>query len=185
MVYTSDRKREERVMKNRAVVWAAILVIGGIASYFTVSKGDVASWNDKVVARYNKFAMAWMSFQPSFAPYLKGQKIDEAGLEASFKKYEKDVARASDELRGFTPPDEEVCRQFHAEVVSYADLQIVQLAEVRKLVNTMKASNPGKPADISGVTEAFNELGVKESAKQDIIQARQKSMAQKFKLKIK
>ena len=172
-------------MKGRGLVWLGVLVVGGIASYFSVSGSKVAGWNDKVVASYNRFGLSWQRFQRSFAPYLKGQKVDEEGLESSFKQYERNLGQAAAALRQETPPDDDLCRQFHGDVVAYAGLQEEQLKEVRKILDQMKAANPGSPEDIDKVTEAFNALGRKESALQDAIQARQKKMADKFKLKIK
>lgn len=172
-------------MKGRGAVWLVLIGVGAAVSYFTVSGGDVVKWNDRVVAVYNKYGRAWQSFQLSIAPYLKQKEADPANMDASFAKYEKDVARASAELRAAAPPDDELCRQFHAELTRYAELQEAQLPEVKKILGTMKAANPPKEEDAARAAAAFNELGQKEVALQDAVQARQKAMAAKFKLKMK
>lgn len=171
-------------MKNRGLIWLGILVVGGIASYFTISSGDVVKWNDNVVGIYARYGRAWSSFELALKPYFEDKPVDAAGLDRSFQKYEKDVHQASGEMRRATPPDDELCKSFHASLTQYADLQDAQLIEVKKLIEHVKAHNPGKPEDVEKVLKGFDDLGKKESSLQSVVEGAQQAMAKKFKIKM-
>lgn len=172
-------------MKGKGIVWGVLIVIGVIVSYFTVSSGDAVKWNDKVVARHKQFGTAWSRFQPNMDAWIQGKTIDAARLDAAVALYAKDVGQAAAELRRETPPDDELCKSMHAEMVKFADIEEAQLADMKKICGEMKASNPGKPEDIKRVAAALDDLGKKESAQEAIVKAKQNAMAAKFKLKMK
>ena len=172
-------------MKNRAAIWGVLVVIGLIVSYFTVSSGDAVKWNDKVVAQDRQFGIAWAKIQPIVSSWVQGKAVDAAKLDAAVAQYAKDVGQAAGELRRHAPPDDELCKSMHAELLKFADLEEAQLADIRKLAAEMKASNPGKPEDLKRVAEALDALGKKEAAQEAIVRAKQQAMAAKFKLKMK
>lgn len=172
-------------MSKRGIVWGVIIVIGVIVSYFTVSKGDAVKWNDTVVARHNRIVMALSRFQPQLVDWIQGKTLDVARFDAGLAQYGKEIGQAAGELRRQTPPDEENCKAMHVEMVKYADLQETQLVELRKLCGEMKAANPGKPEDIKRIAAALVVMENKTEAQQGIVNAKQRAMAAKFKLKIK
>jgi hypothetical protein len=172
-------------MSKRGYVWLGVILIGGIASYFTVSGNEAVKWNDKAVEKYRRFGAAWTRLQPLVVTWLQGKAVDAAKLDAAVAQYGKEINQAAGDLRRETPPDDELCKAFHAEMVKFADLEEAQVAEIAKLCGQMKATNPGGAEDIKKVTEALEALGKKEDAQQNLVQAKQKQMAAKFKLKMK
>lgn len=172
-------------MQRRAIVWGVIVLVGAIASYFTVSSGQAVKWNDRVVAIHARFGTAWNPLKPHVLGWLQGKAVDPAPFDAALAQYGRDIGQAAAELRRETPPDDELCKSMHAELVKFAELEEAQAAEVKKLGGEMKASNPGRPEDIVRVAGALDALGKKEAAQQSVVKARQSAMASKFKLKMK
>lgn len=172
-------------MRGRGIIWGILAVIGLITSYFTVSSKDAVKWNDKVVAIYQRFGAAWAPLQPIVGSWVEGKPIEAARLDSALEKYAKDIGQTAAELRRETPPDDELCKSMHAEMVRFADLEESQIAELRTLAGAMKASNPGSPAELKRVAEALDGLGKKETAQDAAVNARQKAMASKFKIKLR
>ncbi len=170
---------------RRLGVWGVLIVVGAIVSYFTVSGKDAVKWNDQVVAHHLRFGAAWNRLQPQVTDWLQGKTLDPAKLDAAVGQYAKDVAETAGKMRGETPPDDELCKSMHAELVKFADIEEAQVPEIKKLCGDMKASNPGKPDDIKRTAEAINALGKKEAAQEAVVKAKQQAMAAKFKLKMK
>lgn len=171
--------------KAKGIGFLALIGIGAIVSYFTVGGADVAKWNDKVIAIEERFGQDWKVFEPSIAPWLEGKPLDVDKMEAAFKVYSRDIGQASGEMRRELPPDDATCKEFHALLVQYADLQEAQLQDLRKILDGMKAANPGKDADLKKAVDAIDALGKKETEMQNAINGKQKVMAAKFKLKLR
>jgi hypothetical protein len=173
-------------MRSRAIIWGVLIVIGLIASYFTVSSGDAVKWNDKVVALHLRLRTAWgRHLQTPLESWAKGKTIDAAQLDSSFTAYSRDIGQAAAELRREAPPDDDLCKAMHAEMVKFADLEETMLKDQATLIGEVKASNPGKPEDIKRVSEAFDEMGKKEAVQEAVVTNRQAAMAAKFKIKLK
>jgi hypothetical protein len=171
-------------MKIRAVVWGAVIVVGGIASYFTVSSGDAVKWNDKVVGLHNRFASSWTRLEPHLKPWVDGKAVDAAKLDPALTQYGREIAQAAAELRRQTPPDDELCKAMYVEMVKFADLQEAQLGDLKKLCGEMMQSNPGQPEVIKHVVESLDALGKKEAEQLAIVNSKQAAMAAKFKIKL-
>jgi hypothetical protein len=173
-------------MRRRAIVWGVLIVIGLIASYFTVSSGDAVKWNDKVVALHGRLRTAWAHhLQSPLGSWVEGKTIDAAQLDSAFKTYSKEIGQAAAELRRETPPDDELCKNMHAEMIKFADLEETMLQDLTKLIDEVKGSNPGNPDDIKRISGAFEELGKKEAAQEAVVGSKQAAMAAKFKIKLK
>jgi hypothetical protein len=172
-------------MSKRGIVWVIVVGIGLIVSYFTVSSSEAVKWNDKVVAQHRRFGSAWERMQPMVETWLEGEAIDGPQMDQALEQYVNDIGRIAADMRKETPPNDDLCKAMHVELVKFADLQEAQLAEVKKLCGEMKAANPGKPEEIKRVSDALNALGAKEEAQQSIVRAKQAAMAAKFKLKMR
>jgi hypothetical protein len=172
-------------MNRRFAVWGVVAVVGLIASYFTVSSGDAVKWNDRVVALHNRFGTAWNRFQPNVKTWIDGKAVEAAQLDAALGVYSREVAQIAAELKRATPPDDELCKSMHAEMIKFSDLQEAQLVDLKKLCGTIKESNPGKPEVIKSVTDSLDALGRTEAAQQGVLNGKQAAMAAKFKIKLK
>ena len=170
---------------RRLAVWGVMIGVGAIVSYFTVSSGDAVKWNDRVVAKHRRFGAAWKGLLPHVTTWLQGKPVDAAQFDPAIEKYAKEVSGAAGDLRRATPPDDELCKAMHVELVKYADLEEAQVLDLKKLCGDMKASNPGKPEEIKRVAEALDALGTKEAAQEALLKSKQQAMAAKFKLKMK
>jgi hypothetical protein len=170
--------------KARGITILVCVAIGAIVSIFTVSKGDVAKWNDKIVGMSPRFGAAWTMFEPNIRPWLDGKAFDPEKTDAAFKGYEHSVGQTAAEIRRETPPDAPECKEFHQALVAFADLQEAQLGDLRKILAEMKASNPPKEADIQRVGDKLDALGKKEEEANAVIKGRQQIMASKFRLKL-
>ena len=170
--------------KARGITILVFVGIGAVVSYFTVGGADVAKWNDKVITLEERFGQDWKVFEPNIGPWLEGKPMDVEKMEAAFKVYSRDVGQTAGEMRRETPPDDPLCKEFHGLLIQYADLQEAQLVDLRKILDGMKAANPAREADLKKVEEAVDALGKKEAELQALINARQKVMAAKFKLKL-
>ncbi|HLF93912.1 MAG TPA: hypothetical protein VJB14_10650 [Planctomycetota bacterium] len=170
---------------RRLGIWGVMIVVGLIVSYFTVSGKDAVKWNDRVVAHHRSFGTAWSRLQPHVTTWLQGKPVDAAQLDSALARYGKDVAEIAGKMRGETPPDDELCKSMHVELVKFADIEEGQLPDIRKLCGDMKGSNPGKPEDLKRAAETIDALGKKEMAQEAVVKAKQQAMAAKFKLKMK
>ena len=99
-------------------------------------------------------------------------------------RFEKDIKQTAAELERATPPDDDFCKAFHASLVAFGNLQVAHLAEMRTLVEAMKAANPGSDEEVDRVAAAIDALGEKESVLQNVVGAKQKAMAREHKLRL-
>jgi len=171
--------------KGRNIIILVIIVGGVIASLFMVGGADVAKWNDKVIAIHKRYGMDWKGFEASIVPWLQGKALDAEKAEAAYRTYTVKVGQTAAEIKRELPPKDKLCQEFHGLLVQYGDLQQSQLTDLRKLLDEMKAANPGSEADRTRVASAIDALGAKETALQNAVQAKQKEMAAKFKLQLK
>ena len=172
-------------MKNiRLIGFGVVIVIAVLVSIFTVSSDEVGNWNDKVIDIQLQFSTEWQVFEPSFTPWFDGKKIEDGKIDGAFATYEKDIKQTAGELKRATPPDDETCKAFHAAIMDYADIQVTHLADYRKLVDAMKATNPGTEEEIDKVATAMEALADKESILFDVIGAKQNVMASEHGLRL-
>ena len=68
--------------------------------------------------------------------------------------------------------------------MDYADIQVTHLTDYRKLVDAMKATNPGTEEEIDKVATAMDVLADKESILFDVIGAKQNVMASEHGLRL-
>ena len=173
-------------MKNaKAIGIGVIIVIAVLVSIFTVSSDEVGNWNNKVIKLQTQYITQWNILDLQVMPWFKGEKVDGAKLDAAFANYEKAVKQTTGEMKRTAPPDDESCKAFHASLVDYADIQVTHLPEYRKLLDAMKASNPGSDEEQDRVGNAFDALGKKENALNDVVGIKQSAMANEHGLRLK
>jgi hypothetical protein len=171
-------------------VWLGIgaaVVAGIVAHFFTVSGESVVEWNDKAVALHRRCEQAWKRFRPELNLYLrgKGHSIGEETLDTACLEYQSEVHLASRELGYLTPPDHDLCRAFQDELNRFVEFQKGASEEVGQLVEYMKTNNPPEEEDIEEARAILEDL---ERRGQEILErlaARQRSVADKFKLTLR
>ncbi|HEX7896656.1 MAG TPA: hypothetical protein VF950_02780 [Planctomycetota bacterium] len=172
-------------MNGRLVAFGVLIVIGAVASVFTLSSHSVVAWNDKAVGLHQRCEKAIHRLEPVLDPYLQGRQLDEEKTDAAYLDYASEVHIASRELGYLTAPDDPECRKMQDELIAYIDFQKSQVTTLGELIEEMKAANPPAEEDVEGVKASLKALESQGKIVHNRLEAQQRAVAAKFGLKLR
>lgn len=170
---------------NRLIVIVGIVIVGMIVSYFTISSKDVVGYNDRMVAAITRMDETFTPLSAHMDVYADAKPVDLQAFASSVQSVSQSVDSQLADLRAIAVPDDELCRDFHASAVAYAENNLVYSAIYRdKALPYIRAHNPGSEQDAAAVTGMFNEVIAKDDKLMETVQSRQADMAKKYRIKL-
>jgi hypothetical protein len=170
---------------NRLVVIVGIVIVGMIVSYFTISSKDVVGYNDKMVAAITHMDETFKPLSGHLEVYADAKPVDLNAFESGVQSVSDSVDRQLADLKAVAVPNDDLCRDFHASAIAYAENNLVYSAIYReKALPYIRAHNPGSDKDVEAVTGMFNEVIAKDDKLMEAVQSRQTDMAKKYRIKL-
>ena len=169
----------------RIIIIIAIMAIGGIVSFFTVSSKDVLRYNDSMVALAGEVDGSFAGLTPFMSDYGEDKTIDITGFKTAIDHTGQVIAEKMSVLRATKVPDDQVCRTFNDSLIAYVSnsqqLQVIYAGDVFTYVS---AHNPATAGDSDAAGKFLEPLIAKDTELLQVVKTSQQAMATKFKMKL-
>jgi len=175
-------------MGNRVLLVLAGLGLAGVGSWFALGGDEVAKWNDRTVALCSEFHAHAQEFAPTLKPWAAGDRMDVGSfkpIDDGFAVFSRKMRESAERVKAERPPDDPLCKQFHAAVVDFAELQVQQLVAWSGVVDLMRKYNQPSPGEIREVLSRIDLMGAETGVLLNRANQKQRVMAEKFKLKVR
>lgn len=174
-------------MNPRVALGLVVLGVAGVGSWVGLSGEKVAAWNDRIVATCERFGSHGEEFARSIKPWASGARMDVSSfkvIDDAFETYSKRTREIAEQVRADRPPDDPLCRDFHASLVGFADFQVRSLDEFGKVVDLMRKYNQPSDDERREVADRLKVLVDEGNALIQRARTKQAEMAKKHRIRI-
>ena len=174
-------------MANRVILVLVGLGIAAASSWFVLGSGEVVRWNDKIVPMAEQFTAHTREFASSIKPWSDGQRMDIGSfkvIDDALDVLGKKTKETAQQIRALAPPDDPLCKDFHASMVEFAEFQVATLADWGQIVDLMRKYNQPSQAERQEILDRLKPLIVKNDDLVKRLILKQDKMAKKFKIRM-
>lgn len=170
----------------RFIIIGAIVLLGAIVSFFTVSGKDVSKFNDALVDSAQSVDQTFVPLGAIMDQYAEKKQVDVSVLNSAIANAGTAIDTKISGIEAMQVPDDDLCREFHASVRAYATHSRLFLGVYRdRFLPYVEAHNPGTDDDVAA-TQAMFTVAVKEDERLfEVVKACQVNMAKKYKMKLR
>jgi hypothetical protein len=169
----------------RIILIVIVVLIALGAKFFYVDKGEVRTFNNKLVEMVLASDGRYEPLTALLDPYYGGSEVDVAALGEAQQSLEKSITDDRDELRGMSVPDNEACQKFHGACVEYVENSLAVAQRYAQVIEYVEAHNPASgEQDGDAIGTMLAELLEQDEKLFGKVTSTQKEMADKFNLKL-
>lgn len=171
---------------RKFIIIGAVLLIGGIASFFTISNKTVAKFNDATIELVSSVDGKFLPILAIMEEYSDNKAVDAEKLSKVISESENGIKSVIAQIETTNVPDSDLCKKFHSAVLDYTKNSLaVAVVYKDKVLPYVKSHNPASDADIVA-TEGFLAESIAEDTRLlEAVKSAQASMAKKYKMKLK
>jgi hypothetical protein len=163
----------------------AIILVGVIASFFTVSNRSVLKFNDATIDKVSAVDGNFLPILKIMGEYSDNKAIDADKFSKVITESESGIKSVVTQIETAAVPDSDLCKNFHGSVLAYTKNSLaIVLVYKDKVLPYVKLHNPPTEKDASVVEGLLANSIAEDTRLLEAVKASQVSMAKKYKIKL-
>ena len=170
---------------RKFIIIGAILLVGAIGSFFTVSNKTVVKFNDATIDMVSSVDGKFLPILAIMEEYSENKAIDAEKLSKVISESENGIKSVVARIETTVVPDSDHCKKFHSAVLDYTKNSLaVAVVYKDKVLPYVKSHNPASDADIAAIEGLLAESIAEDTRLLEIVKTSQASMAKKHKIQL-
>lgn len=163
----------------------AVVLIGAISSFFTVSNKTVVKFNDATIDLVSSVDSKFAPILAIMEEYSNNKAVDAEKLSNVISESESGIKSVVSRIETTVVPDSDLCKNFHSAVMGYTTNSLAIAGVYKdKVLPYVKSHNPPSDADVAAVEEILAESIAEDTRLLELVQTSQAAMAKKHRIKL-
>lgn len=170
---------------KKFVLIGAVLLIGAITSFFTVSNKTVVKFNDATIRLVESVDGNFLPILAIMEEYSDNKAVDAEKLSKAISESENGIKSLVARIETTEVPDSDLCKKFHSAVLDYTKNGLaIAVVYKDKVLPYVKSHNPPSDADIAATEGLLAESVAEDTRLLEVLKSSQASMEKKHKIKL-